>query len=211
MTNPQAGWYPDPSGDPAKLRYWDGTQWTDNFAPALQTNANPANAAAAQQAAAAGGATAQQAAQPNAAVAAAYSAGSTAETAGAQPLATSPNYLGADGAIYGGTPTNGPSYGSAGTPQTVYQNVYVNSTPGAPYDTFGTDKTLRMVAFILCIVSTVFCAILIIPLAWMIPMTVRAWGIYKGTKPNSTAFGVCTLLFLNLVGGILLLVSKKDI
>ena len=210
MTNPQAGWYPDPSGDPAKLRYWDGTRWTDNFAPALQATANPANAAA-QQAAAAGGAAAQQAAQPNAAVAAAYGAGSAAEAAGAQPLAST-NYLGADGAIYGGTPTSGPSYGSAGTAQTVYQNVYVNSgTPDAPYDTFGTDKTLRMVAFILCIVSTVFCAILIIPLAWMIPMTVRAWGIYKGTKPNSTAFGVCTLLFLNLVGGILLLVSKKDI
>ena len=23
----------------------------------------------------------------------------------------------------------------------------------------------------------------------MIPMTVRCWGIYKGTKPNTTAFG----------------------
>ena len=44
----------------------------------------------------------------------------------------------------------------------------------------------------------------------MIPMTVRAWGIYKGTNPNTTAFGVCTLIFLSLVSGILLLVSKKD-
>ena len=31
MADQQAGWYPDPSGDASKLRYWDGTQWTGNF------------------------------------------------------------------------------------------------------------------------------------------------------------------------------------
>ncbi|RDB56490.1 hypothetical protein C1879_08995 [Paraeggerthella hongkongensis] len=67
-----------------------------------------------------------------------------------------------------------------------------------------------MVAFILCIVSTVSVCWLIIPLAWMIPMSIRCWNIYKGTKPNTTAFGVCTLIFVTLIGGILLLVSKKD-
>lgn len=72
------------------------------------------------------------------------------------------------------------------------------------------DRTLRLIAFILNILSLVTAAILIIPLAWMIPMCVRSWGIYKGTKPNTTAFGVCTLIFLSLIGGILLLVSKKD-
>jgi hypothetical protein len=44
----------------------------------------------------------------------------------------------------------------------------------------------------------------------MIPMTVISHGIYKGTKKNTTTFGVCTLLFMNLASGILLLVSKKD-
>ncbi|WP_193311356.1 DUF2510 domain-containing protein [Georgenia satyanarayanai] len=33
MSNPIAGWYPDPSGDPSKLRYWDGASWTEHFAP----------------------------------------------------------------------------------------------------------------------------------------------------------------------------------
>jgi len=73
-----------------------------------------------------------------------------------------------------------------------------------------TDTTLRLIAFIFNIVSTVSIGWLIIPLAWMIPMTVISYGIYKGTKKNTTAFGVCTLIFVSLVSGILLLVSKKD-
>lgn len=73
-----------------------------------------------------------------------------------------------------------------------------------------TDQTLRLIAFIFNIVNLVSVGWLIIPLAWMIPMTVISWGIYKGTKRNTTAFGVCTLIFVNLVSGILLLVSKKD-
>ena len=26
-----AGWYPDPSGNTAKLRYWDGSAWTNDY------------------------------------------------------------------------------------------------------------------------------------------------------------------------------------
>jgi len=73
-----------------------------------------------------------------------------------------------------------------------------------------TDSTLRLIAFILNVVATVGIGWLIVPLAWMIPMTVISWGIYKGTKKNTTAFGVCTLIFVSLASGILLLVSKKD-
>jgi len=29
MSLPIAGWYPDPSGDKSKIRYWDGSKWTD--------------------------------------------------------------------------------------------------------------------------------------------------------------------------------------
>jgi hypothetical protein len=73
-----------------------------------------------------------------------------------------------------------------------------------------TDKTLRLLAFIFNLVSTISIGWTIIPLAWMIPMTVISYGIYKGTKDNTTTFGVCTLIFVSLVSGILLLVSKKD-
>lgn len=138
MTNPQAGWYADPSGDAAKLRYWNGEQWTDDYADAQTASQEPA---------------------------------------------------------YGS-----PAYPQASGGQVYYPQATSNDS----------DRTLRLVAFILCIVSTVSVCWLIIPLAWMIPMSIRCWNIYKGTKPNTTAFGICTLIFVTLIGGILLLVSKKD-
>lgn len=121
MENPQAGWYPDPSGNTAKLRYWNGVQWTEDYADA------------------------QPAYYPQ--------------------------------------------------PQTFSSD---------------TDQMLRLIAFILCIVSTLSVCWLIIPLPWMVPMTVHCWGVYQGTKPNTATFGVCTLIFVTIIGGILLLVSKKD-
>ncbi|MCI9129435.1 MAG: hypothetical protein HFJ65_03830 [Eggerthellaceae bacterium] len=73
------------------------------------------------------------------------------------------------------------------------------------------DRTLRLIAFIWNIVCTVSCCWLIVPMAWMIPMTVHSYGIYKGTKPNGTAFDVCTLLFVGVISGVLLLCSKKEV
>lgn len=145
MAQAPAGWYPDPSGNANKLRYWDGDAWTDNY-----TDANPQSAAA----------------QPGAA--------------------------------------------QAGAAQTTV-NVYAN-TPGARpvYELSSQDQTLRLIAFILNLISTIACCWLIIPLAWMIPMTVHTWSLYKGTRPNTVAFGVCTLLFVNVISGILLLCSDKE-
>lgn len=80
----------------------------------------------------------------------------------------------------------------------------------ATYPMTKQDETLRLINFILCILSCIAICWAVIPLAWAIPMTVHSWGIYKGTKPNTTAFGVCTLIFVNIIGGILLLVSNKD-
>lgn len=49
----------------------------------------------------------------------------------------------------------------------------------------------------------------LLPLAWMIPMTVMSWGIYKGARANTVAFGVCNLLFVNTIGGGLLISNKE--
>lgn len=99
-------------------------------------------------------------------------------------------------------------------PQPAYQQVYAQpvapAAPTALCPMTDTDRNLRLVAFIFCILSLVGSCWLIIPLAWMIPMSVISWGIYKGTKANTVAFDVCTLIFCSLVAGILLLCSNKD-
>lgn len=101
-----------------------------------------------------------------------------------------------------------------GYQQPTYQQAY--QQPVAPgelmplYPMTDTDRNLRLVAFVFCVLSLVSAGWLIIPLAWMIPMAVISWGIYKGQKPNTVAFGVCMLIFCSLVAGILLLCSRKD-
>ena len=62
-------------------------------------------------------------------------------------------------------------------------------------------RNLRLAAFILNIISMVALGWTLLPLAWMSPMTVMSWGIYKGTRANTVAFGVCNLLFVNTIGG----------
>lgn len=146
MNGQLAGWYPDPSGDPRTLRYWNGEQWTDDVTPAPPCGQQQA-----------GG--------------------------------------------YGAPSYQQPTYQQPASGQSLY---YPQVDPNE------SDRTLRLVAFVFCILSLVSVGWLIVPLIWMIPMTVISWGIYKGTKPNTVAFGVCTLIFLSLVAGILLLVSRKD-
>ena len=150
MANPVAGWYQDPSGDPTKLRWWDGTQWTDNYA-----DAQPAQAAAQQS--------------------------------------------------YQQTPYQDPA-----AQPTYAQPTYAQTQHGQTQAVNSTDQTLRLIAFILCILSAISVCWAIIPLAWMIPMTIHCWKLYKGEKVNTVAFGVCTLLFVNIISGILLLVSTKE-
>ena len=89
--------------------------------------------------------------------------------------------------------------------------VYENTPPvQAPVQENSHDTTLRLIAYIFNLISTIGIGWTLIPLAWMIPMTITSWGIYKGKKQNTTTFAVCTLLFVNVVSGVLLLVSKKD-
>lgn len=191
MANPIAGWYPDPSGDKTKLRWWDGNQWTDNYADAVAP---------------------QQSAQSQSQQASSFAATQATQQQGQPQPQSQPQ------------PQPQPQPQSQPQPQPGYaqQPGYTQQPqgygqppqqPGQGYSqtqATSTDDTLRLIAFILAIISTVAVCWAIIPLAWMIPMTVHCWGIYKRTKPNTTAFGVCTLIFLNLIGGILLLVSTRE-
>lgn len=115
-----------------------------------------------------------------------------------------------------------PQYAATAQPQ--YQQQYAQPTyaqpqytapassiaPGATYAMSDSDKTLRLIAFIFNIVGLVGLGWMLIPLAWGIPMTIRSWGIYKGTKPNTTAYAICDLLFLSMISGIILLINQKD-
>lgn len=78
------------------------------------------------------------------------------------------------------------------------------------YEVQGSNKSLRLVAFIFNLISTILLGPFLITLCWMIPMTVHSWGIYKGKNPNTTCFAVFNLIFLNIISGILLLCAKHD-
>ena len=93
--------------------------------------------------------------------------------------------------------------------QSTTQHINVTICEPEPEQMSETDKTLRLIAFVFNLICTIAFGCLLIPLAWMIPMTVMSWNIYKGKRRNTVAFGVCNVLFLSLVSGILLLCSKK--
>ncbi len=206
MTQPQAGWYPSPSGEVDKLRYWDGVQWTDSYMDNPQTAATAAveAAAAAQEQtdplwAQASGASAQQpgvGAAPQAGYASQADYAQQAQAQAAQPGAApqQPN-----------APYCQPTY-----VQPTYIQQPQQPYTQALYPMTKEDQTLRLIAFIFNVVFTVGAGFAIIPLAWMIPITVRSWGIYKGTKPNTITLGVLDLIFCSFISGILLLVSTKD-
>ena len=72
------------------------------------------------------------------------------------------------------------------------------------------DETLGTIAKVLAIVSTVILGLYIIPLAWMLPMTISLSNKLNNKEPISIGFKICILLFVNTIAGILLLCRKGD-
>lgn len=60
---------------------------------------------------------------------------------------------------------------------------------------------------VMAVVSTVLAGSTIIPLAWMIPMTVAFWKHADDEEALPVAFGVCWFLFFNSTEGIFMLVE----
>ena len=69
---------------------------------------------------------------------------------------------------------------------------------------------LKKAAKVLMIISTVFLGLYILPLAWCLPMTISYSKSIKKGKRIGTGFKVCTLLFVNLIAGILLLCDDEN-
>ena len=73
-----------------------------------------------------------------------------------------------------------------------------------------TNDTLSQIALIFMIIGCVVGAFAIIPLCWMIPMTVALNSKMKNHEPIGIGFKVCTLVFVSTVAGILLLCKTDD-
>lgn len=72
-------------------------------------------------------------------------------------------------------------------------------------------STLKTVAKIFMLIGCVLSAFLyLVPLCWTIPMTVYYWKAVKNNTPVSTAFKICSLIFVNVVAGILMLCDHSD-
>lgn len=69
------------------------------------------------------------------------------------------------------------------------------------------EPAIRTVAKVFMLISTIVFGFAIIPLCWMVPMTVYYFKIVDRGEKASAAFAVCTLLFCSFVAGILMLVD----
>ena len=69
------------------------------------------------------------------------------------------------------------------------------------------DESLLNVAFIFCVIACVFWGFGLIPLIWMVPLTVMLYNKIKNKEPIDIAFKVVVLIFVSLIGGILLIVG----
>lgn len=72
------------------------------------------------------------------------------------------------------------------------------------------DDSLMVVAEVFCIICTVLAGFAIIPLCWMIPLTVALHNRIQDKAPISVGLKVCILLFVSLISGILLLVGDEN-
>lgn len=88
-------------------------------------------------------------------------------------------------------------------PQQAYQYQQPYAPQPAPR-----QSGLVTATKILMVLGTIVNAFYVIPLAWCIPMTISYFNKVKTGQPISTGFKVCSLLFVSLLGGILMLCDK---
>ncbi len=70
-------------------------------------------------------------------------------------------------------------------------------------------STLSTVAFVFMVISTVCSGFFLIPLAWMLPMTLTFKSKVDRGEPIGTGFKICILLFVSLLAGIFTLCDEE--
>lgn len=74
-----------------------------------------------------------------------------------------------------------------------------------------TSSTLKLIAKIFMVIGCISAAfVFLIPLCWTIPMTVHYWKAVETRQHVGTGFKVCSLLFVSLVAGVLMLCDNQD-
>lgn len=73
----------------------------------------------------------------------------------------------------------------------------------APAKATDNDNTMKLLVKIFMIIGWA-----LIPLAWCIPMTVSTFKKLDAGEKLSTGFKVCSLIFVNLIAGIIMLCSE---
>lgn len=72
------------------------------------------------------------------------------------------------------------------------------------------DDGLGICAKVFLILGCIAQALILIPLAWCLPITISIFGKINRGEHISVGLKVCALLFVNLIGGILLLCRNDD-
>ena len=67
------------------------------------------------------------------------------------------------------------------------------------------SETLKLITKIFMVIGCVVSGIYLIPLCWTIPMTIHYFKSVKENRKVGIAFKICSLLFVNLIAGILML------
>lgn len=68
---------------------------------------------------------------------------------------------------------------------------------------------MKVIAEVFMVLGCVELGALLIPLCWTIPMTVKYFKAVKEGKDVSTGFKVCSLIFVSMIAGILMLVADE--
>lgn len=71
------------------------------------------------------------------------------------------------------------------------------------------DDTMITVIKVFLILACIIQGMLIVPLAWCLPITISLFNRMNNKQQISTGLKVCTLLFVSLISGILLLCTDN--
>ena len=73
-----------------------------------------------------------------------------------------------------------------------------------------TSSTLKLIAKIFMILGCIAFGWTLIPLCCTVPMTVHYWKACKNNQLGGIGFKVCSLLFVSLIAGVLMLIDSDN-